>query len=213
MNHDLRTPFVILGLGLALGLAAGCGPTDVWSDSQLGSELAIPTSFALQNQDSNLVATAVALRDDVDNTVDFTITEGDIEVQSAEGGLLGLTDLDVTLDDVSIPASILPPDGLMLTDLHVALDAGASGVAEWTADDRRVEVALDVDLALSWSMLRDGASHPLADVHVSSVPVYLTVERDGGRLRASLSADRRGRFWSWADTFELRDLSAELSAD
>lgn len=213
MNHDLRTPFAILGLGLAVGLAAGCGPTDVWGDSELGAELAIPTSFALENQDSHLVATAVALRDDRDNTIDFTITEGRIEVQSAAGGRLGLSDLDVTLEDVTIPDSILPPDGLVLTDLHVTLDAGASGVAEWTADDRRVEVALDVDLALAWSMLRDGASHPLADVHVSAVPVYLIVERDGGGLRASLAADRRGRFWSWADTFELRDLSAELSAE
>lgn len=194
-------------------LAAACGPTETASDGEpdLASELRLPRQVTLAPQDSRLGAHAVALRDDRENPVEFGVLAGDIEVQS-DGGRLGLTGLEISLADVSIPAEILPPRGLELTDLHVRLETGASAEAEWTADDQRVEVALEVGLGASWAMVRDGAVHPLADLHVADVPVYLVIERDGGGLRASLSADRRGRFWSWAETFELRDLRAELSA-
>jgi hypothetical protein len=197
----------------ALAVLGACGPTDSDPDSppELGDELAAPRAFALAAGDSAIGARAIALRADRESAIDLEIISGDLAVQAA-GDRLVLTDLDVAIADVAIPDDILPPSGVVLTDLAVRLGDSASAEAEWTADGRRVEAALEIDLVISWSMIRDGVTYPLADVRIAAIPIYLVVEQGGDALAVSLSADRDGAFWSWASTFEMRDLTLELVA-
>jgi hypothetical protein len=202
-----------LAILASLATLAACGPTDVdpHSPPALADELAAPRVFDLATGDSAIGARALALRADRESAIDLEIRSGALEVQAA-GDRLVLADLEVAVADVAIPPDILPPSGVILTDLALRLGESASAEAEWTADGRRAEAAIEIDLVISWSMIRDGVVYPLADVRIRAIPIYLVVEREGGALTVSLSADREGPFWSWASTFEMRDLRLELLA-
>lgn len=208
LTQLLKSAALLAVFPTALGCAAGAFDSDPASD--LEETLRAPRTFSLDLPDSVIHAVAVALREGTETAVDFEIVTGEIELM-ADGGALGITDIDVDLADVTIPETVLPPNGLVLTDMSVDLEAVSSAEAEWTTDGRRVDATIEVDLTVQWAMLRDGESHPLADVHVSGLPISVAVTRDGDLLDLSLAADRSGAFWSWAQTFELRDLELALA--
>lgn len=193
----------------ALGCAAdGADLEEPASD--LEATLRAPRTFSVKLPESLVHAVAVALREGTETAVDFEIVAGEIELMAHDGGL-GLTALAIDLADVTIPETVLPPSGLVLTDMRVDLEAPASAEAEWTTDGRRADATIPVDLVVEWAMLRDGRSFPLADVRVAGLPISIGVTRDGEQLDLSLAADRTGAFWSWAETFELRDLELQLA--
>ena len=207
LTQVLKSTVLVAALPFALGCAAEGDALEPASD--LEDTLRAPRMFSV-DPESIIHAVAVALRQDSESAVDFEIVTGEIELMARDGAL-GITHIHVELADVTIPATVLPPNGLVLTDMSIDLGSAASAEAEWTTDGRRVDATIDVDLTVEWAMLRDGESYPLADVRVIDLPIAVAVTRDGDRLDLSLAADRSGPFWSWAETFELRDLQLELA--
>lgn len=212
MLHMSKHLTVIAVLFASLAIAAcGVEPLDSSSDSgDLEELLAAPRTFGIDETTSAINALAVALRQGTESNIEFEIVSGEVALQASDGDL-SISGVQVVLADVTIPETVLPPNGLVITDMLVTLDGSATAAAEWTGDGRRADASFAVDFTVKWSMLRDGSSYPLADVLFQDLPLHLGVTRDGDGIDIDVSADRDGAFWSWAETFELRDLEMSLA--
>ncbi len=209
--------FICLTASLAAVTAvatAGCAesdPTPV-NDSQLFDDLRLEPSFEIGHSTGTIIADAAALRRDLETSIDFAVEGGEISIAASSGGLLSLVDFSIALGDVTVPADILPPRGLELTDISVRLGQLVTVEADWDVDGEGVTADVTVDLVLSWATRRDGRTVPLGDINVTDVPLTVTAERDGHSAAVSISAHRDGAFWTWARTFELRNLSVFVDA-
>lgn len=177
--------------------------------SDLAAELGSQPSYEFEIDASQITASAAALRIDEVREVDFEVLSGDVVVAS-EGELLSLVDLHVELGDVVVSPDVLPPRGLELTDISVDLLSVASGSAEWSGDNQ-VSATVTASFVLHWAAVRDDRAVPLADITIDGVPMAITVKRDGS-TSVSMTAAKGGPFWTWAETFELRDLDLALAA-
>jgi hypothetical protein len=209
-DMSMHAPKIATSFLVLLTTACSADPdAPAGEPEDLESTLAVSRAFEIDGADSELRAVAVALREDTENLIEFEIVSGEVEL-SAAGGALSIEAVEVALADVMIPETVLPR-GLVITGMLITLDAPVTAPAEWTTDGRRADVSLSVDLTVEWAMLRDGTVFPLADVHLRDLPLQVGVTRDGDSLDIDVAADRTGAFWSWADTFELRDLAISLA--
>jgi len=199
--------------------AAGEDPAD---DGEavpgLAERLAGPTSFAVLGQNSGgsrVQLTAVSLSDDETASVELTVTGGalTLSLDQTDGvERIRFHDLVLDCDDVAVSPAMVPPDGLVLTDLTMDLGEPASAELGWrTGDAIEADAALSVDV--KWAVEVESSAVDLAPIRMPSLAFAVTVEDDrDGQLVAHLGASNAGRFWSWAGIFELRDLELDLVA-
>ena len=181
----------------------------------LTQRLSQPTPLAVaQGSDGSAAEfNAVALRDGPTAHVELNVTDGALTVHRLDGDSgLRIENLVVDVNDATVSPTVMPPYGLHVTDISMVLDQPAhADVTDESA--HHIEATATVSVALQWSAVLDHGAVELAPIHLIDVPVDIEIdETDAGELLASLHAARTGAFWSWADTFELRDLSLDLAA-
>jgi hypothetical protein len=214
------------------GLAAGCatgeelegglgGRGDGDGDEEprtLDERLAGPLQLTVLDRDQgggSLHLTAVSLTDDLSAPVELFLSGGVLTLSLDDSGgpeAIRFHDLDLGAEDVRVPETMVPPDGLLLTNLRMRLEAPADAeLGLHTGDQLEAGAALSVDVG--WSVEVDSGEVDLAPIHLPALDFDVSVEQDAdGRVLARLRAASAGSFWSWAGIFELRDLDLDIVA-
>ena len=107
---------------------------------------------------------------------------------------------------------MLPPTGVDLVDLQVNLYRVASAPAQWSAAGDSVRAIVPVTLSVDWSLSRDAVVYELAPVVVEDLELLVEASGEDGAMSVRLAASRDAAFWSWAETFELSELTLDLRA-
>jgi hypothetical protein len=132
-----------------------------------------------------------------------------LHVRDDKAELDGVT---LPLGDVTIPASALPPKGLILRNLVVKAPATKAEIMH--AQDDALELRATVPLSLDWSMqLDDGSLYPLGTVHTEPVNVDVQVVRSGGSVIATVQAACLGTCWAVDGVAKLSDGALYVESD
>ena len=216
-----------IGLALA-GFLAGCaggadfgdalpepGSDDGDSPPGEGMErLAEPTTFTIADAAAGSGArlVAVALGDEVTEAVELSVAGGTITLSRDEDGRVRFHDLEMSTADVLVAPSVVPPDGLTLTDLTMEL-AAPSVVQSGSTGADQIDASAELSIDVQWSVVLSHGTVGLAPIRLPALTTEITVEASAsGELEAHLTASHPGAFWNWAEIFELRDLELDLVA-
>jgi hypothetical protein len=143
--------------------------------------------------------------------VDLKLDSGKLIAHASPRGALTLTALEVDLQTITIPASVIGHEA-ELTRPHLQLTAPTEATTAWT-DDNHADATATLALELSWSLTVDGVGLPLGAPSLPPLPVKLTLLGDGDRVTAELRVHAPGEVWSWADLIVLSDLELVVGAD
>jgi hypothetical protein len=200
---------------------AGCSSSDaltpdVDDDRTLVGTLQTPAELQVDGP-ASLVAVRVESRTPNEETrtsaVDFTVTRGQLGVRADRDGNLVVNAVEFDLEDIQISPEMLPPDGLMLRELHVRLDYPASAPFEWRSDNTASgEVSLHVTVDWSAEFGEQRKVYPLRSIEFEDLRVHGDLAFQDGHVVVHASAAQDGTFWEWAQMFELTDLVLELDA-
>jgi len=143
-----------------------------------------------------------------------TITGGAAVLRATPDGTLLVEDLDVTLDDIVVPAGELGPAPIHLTDVSLHLGTQIAVDATWSPTGQSVAGSGTGDLLLDWSLvLDDGSPYQLATQKLAERPFQVAVrEDDTGRLTAAITMSADGELRSFAGAVTLRDLTMAVVA-
>lgn len=180
----------------------------------LRERLAAPTQFVVADQPggSSASVVAIALGDGQTAAVELSVVGGLVTLSLDSQNRVVFHELLVDTDDVLVSPVLVPPDGLMLTDLTVELAEPATvQLGSWSDDEVAAGAELAVDV--KWAVQVDHGVVDLAPIRLDDLAFDVSVESDeSGRLAARLTASQPGTFWSWAGIFELHDLEIDLVA-
>ena len=202
-----------------VALLACQGEEEVWGDAPhnggepLLHQLAVPRRLAIAPSaltTPGSFATARASGPDQEAELPLPITGGSLELWSPHEGMLFVSELEVALPDVEVPADVLPPNGAHLTDVSVRLTRPAT--LEPTDDGQTLRVIAPMDLEVTWALVVGDTVHTLDPLALDRLPISLEIRPDAlGRLQARVVGFRDGSFWRWAG-FGLSDLTVDLLA-
>ena len=143
-----------------------------------------------------------------------TVTGGAAVLRATPDGTLLVEDLDVTLDDVIVPAGALGAQPIHLTDVTLHLGTQIAVDATWSPTGESVAGSGTGDLLLDWSLvLDDGTPYQLATQKLAERPFQVAVrEDDTGRLTAAVTMTADGELRQFADSVTLSDLHMAVVA-
>jgi hypothetical protein len=195
-----------------LAAVACASPAASTEPASMRERLSIDTPMYIAASDSAGAITA-QLRTGTgwdDGLVDLKLDSGKLIAHASPGGAVTLTALEVELQTITIPASVIGHEA-ELTRPHLQLTAPIEASTTWT-DDNHADATATVALALSWSLTVDGVGLPLGAPSLPPLPVTLTLTGDGDRVTAELRVHAAGEVWSWADLIKLSDLELVVGA-
>jgi hypothetical protein len=182
---------------IAASAIAGCtGPPEDLSDSQwravpLGGSVRVLASI---DRGETRIAT----------TVDVPVVAGEasIDVDRLGGTTIAIDRLDLALDDVELPESILP-HGVRLTDLRLTMESPIA------TDHGSAEIAL----SLAWSMRIDGRTWALAPQRLDGLALDTATGDDGDTVTLDAHVRGDGVRWSWADIVTFADVAIDVRGE
>jgi hypothetical protein len=219
----LLSAVVVLSLGCGVGavpvVEGGLPPCGVSLPSAKERLEEMPVTFLFQPGASFGSFTARRpLLEEAPVGLPLVVQDGRLELQAgldAWGERLTVTRYQARLADVQFPAELLPPRGLVVTNLRFNLSNPAALRVHWLGDGAvgtgSGTVAIDLHAALR---LSDGTTSPLDVGHLVAVPIDVLVERSGdGILLLSATARLDGPLWSWGGLFELGNVTFAVEAN
>jgi hypothetical protein len=213
MNPTSR-PILLGSCALAALLGSACGdePLDgMAGERNLVDRLAIPTSFVLDPAGSAVTVVAGSREGGLED-IDLDLLDGVFVTRVNPRGEILVESLQIEVGDIDLPPAVVPPGGLPLRDIRLTIQRPGGGTFDDLGD--MVAAVVELDVLIEWSAAfgPDGSVYPLRAIRLDNLPVALEIESAGaGQLRARLSAVHDGGFWSWAERFELRDLTVDLT--
>ncbi|MEE8410084.1 MAG: hypothetical protein V3T05_10785 [Myxococcota bacterium] len=154
-----------------------------------------------------------------DPKVRLPIRTGGIVVWLDPDGSFWIDGLSIELDELTVDADAVPPDGILLSDLRVTLAERAVAEPIWNDDRTALEAELTLELQFNWSWRQpDGdEAHPLAPQSISGLLLTLRVSTDAEQ-QLSLAASGQGSGLMWilenmfgdGNSLELYDPALEL---
>jgi len=138
------------------------------------------------------------------------LREGTLAIAPGPDGGITLSALTLDFDEIRIAPSRLD---IELTDVQITLAAAQVGETTWV-DEREAHVEMQVDLVLSWSLVRDdGSAWPLAPQRVEGIAVGLTARLgEDGKVTVELDGGTEDTLFRWSGLAELRGLDVALTA-
>ena len=212
----VRRALPVLAVAAALPACAAAdlgAPGEPAEDLTLEERLARPTTVGVASSAEGSFARvqAVSLRDGATYEVEVGIRGGAITLSLDDEGRLRLEGLAAQGDDIQMAQTMLPPEGLTLTGIELALAAPASGPV--TSAGGAMTASAGCALDVHWAVELESGVVDLAPIRLAELPFDLLVsEGADGAVEARLTAEHAGPFWSWAGLFELRDLEIDLVA-
>jgi hypothetical protein len=208
-----RIPTLSLLLGLALTTSACAFDDGGVDDAPLASQLGDRVFL-------DLAATshvAINAFDGDGNALDYVepkITGGRVVLRTTGDGWLLVEDLEIQLDDVTIPAGSLADQPVYVTDIELRLGTQLAAQPFWAGDGRAVWATGDADLLLDWSWLTpDGDVYPLATQQLGATVFDVAATLDEhDTLTAQVSSSVRGEVHELNGLVRFEDLSIAVDA-
>jgi hypothetical protein len=145
--------------------------------------------------------------------LDLPVAELKLELQTGAHPQLAM--LEVPVGDIDVSAEALPPHGLQLRDLRLAVDAPVA-LDVIHAQDDALELRASTPLTLHWSVvLEDGTLWPLGPTRTVPVDVEVQVVRANGQSTLTATTHCPGTCWELDGVANLSDgsLYVEAAAD
>jgi hypothetical protein len=146
--------------------------------------------------------------------VDPTVLGGQAVLRTTEDGWLLVEDLDIPLDDVTVPPGVLSDRPVTFTDLYLRLGTQlAVPLLAPLGDDTTALAGFgDADLLLDWAMLSwEGDVLPLAMRRIADAPFTVNLALDDEqRLHASINGRVDGVVDELGELVVLRDLQVDV---
>jgi hypothetical protein len=182
--------------------------------SSVRAELESGREFVLVPSASTLDVT-VQRREGEAVRASLAVLGGDAAASVAADGEVRVERLRFDVDDIVMRPETLPPDGLHLTGVRLALDTLVDVRTQWTNRDNDATIQGEASLLLDWAVkASDGRVLPLATQHLPPLPFTASLRRSAsGTLAANVGTVATGVFWTWGDILELSDLAVDLSAE
>jgi hypothetical protein len=194
-------------------LGAACGFTPEGGGEGLATQLR-KRAFLDVSTDSDVAVSATA-RGGQNLDVTPGVLGGQAVLRTTTDGWLLVEDLEIPLDDVTVPAGVLADRPVVFTDLALRLGTQLAIAPLAPIDDSDVSLIGrgDADLLLDWAMVSwDNQQHlPLAMRRIADVPFAVAVEMDtAGDLHASITARVDGVVDELGELVALRDLQVDV---
>jgi len=194
-------------------LAGGCGAaTSTPGPLSLAAPVQV-TSAGMVSANSTLQFTVIGGVGDEPATVNTAVTA--LSLRLITGERPSLTLMALPLGDMDVSGGAMPPTGLQLRELTVALREPAQ-VTVTRAETDRLTVTATVLFELHWAMrLPDGTNYALGPVPMAPMPLTLDVARDAlDDPRVVLHTSCAGVCWRIEGVATVRDatLHAEATA-
>lgn len=212
MSRPTQSYFPLIVLTLLAGCAAPApdAPADAPSlQRRLRSGAVVSVSPALSQ---GRVDVRLPIVEHVPSRLPLPVLGGRAFLQTAPDDTLVLHDLTVLVGDAHLPPQRLPPRGLTIASIHIALADPTPFETEWLGDNE-LFASTRADLLLDWSMvLRDGSEHHLAQERLEGarIDVHAFLDADGDVVTTTdVVLDE---VHHWAGLVTLSNLSLELDA-
>jgi hypothetical protein len=210
----MKTSLSLLATTLSATLfTAACGFAPDGGGEGLATQLR-QRAFLDITKDSDVAVSATG-RGGQSLAVNPNVLGGEAILRTTQDGWLLVEDLEIPLDDVTVPPGMLSDRPVVFTDIVLRL--GTQLAVEPLAPVDEADVSLvgwgDADLLLDWSMLSwDGQDHlPLAMRRIADVPFAVAVELDAdGELHASITARVDGVVDDLGELVVLKDLAVDV---
>jgi hypothetical protein len=194
---------------LATACAADIGGPDHEPSGSLTDRLSAPVAVSIAPSGSAARVRAVSLRDGSPTDVELAIVGGTLTL-AASDGQLRVDRLEVGAADITVGASVIPPDGVRLTGIALDLSTPASGALAMLSDSAG-SVAAVWDVQLRWAVELEHGVVDLAPIRLPAMSFEMSLALDDdGAVDAHLTAAEPGSFWSWAGIFALSQLELDL---
>ena len=195
---------ILLGCVMA---ATGCTEGHPAANDSLARPIQVETGAVTQADVSFTIAGGFAAA----TQVAMTVAKPLVKLHTT-GDRAMLDAITLPLGDVTIPATALPPKGLVLRNLVVTAPATRAEVLH--AQNDALELRANLPLSLDWSLqLDDGSLYPLGTVHTAPLNVDIDVVRADGQTTATVQAACVGTCWSVDGVATLSNGSMYLEAD
>jgi len=173
------------------------------------SRLQTPTTLVIDGA-ASLMAVNARVEDSEQTPIQFTIVNGMVEVRADATGDIIVHQFEFDLEDVSIGAEALPPNGLQLRSMSVKMDYPVLATPEWTTTTASAEFTISV--TADWSAEFNGHVYSLQAIELPELLVQADLTLKDGVISAQVSGSQDGAFWNWANKFEMADLVVEVDA-
>lgn len=205
-------PLSLLPLTLLAASAAACGFEPGGAGEDLATQLR-RRAFLDVSADSDLAVSATA-RSGQALAVDPGVLGGQAVLRTTADGWLLVEDLEIPLEDVTVPAGVLADRPVTFTDLALRLGTqlAVQPLVPLDGDDATLAGWGDADLLLDWSMQSwDGDHLPLAMRRIADAPFAVAIQLDvDGRVHASISTRVDGVVDELGELVVLRDLAVDV---
>lgn len=209
VRHGLAPSAVLAGLAAFAGACGPSGPAPAPGEPPLVERLATPTPFQVDLGGSTAAVVARAEGEVEPTEFDLDILGGSAVARVTGAEELVVESFSVDIDSVTIPAELVPPDGLPLRDIRVTIERPGGAPLDDLGD--MIATVVELDVLVEWSgEFEDGRLYPLRSMRLENLPVSVEIQEAEGGLRAHLTAVRQGPFWEWGGMFELSDLTVDL---
>lgn len=190
-----------------IAATAGCAEGHPSTTDSLAAPVQVSTGAVATSDVSFTIAGGFAAA----TPVAMTVAQPRVELHTT-GDRATLDAIELPLGDVTIPASALPPKGLVLR--HLVVKAPATRAVILQRQDDALELRATLPLSLDWAMqLDDGSLYPLGTVHTEPVHVDVDIVRAGGRTTATVQAACLGTCFALDGIATLSDGALYLEAD
>jgi hypothetical protein len=151
------------------------------------------------------------------NELDYVepkVVDGRVVLRSSGDGWLLVEDLDIRLEDVTIPAGELADEPIYLTDVELRLGTQLAAQPFWAGDRRAVWGTGPADVLLDWSWLTSsGTVYPLATQRLGEAEFTLAVTLDEhDTLTAEVATAMPGEIHELTGLVTFADLSIAVDA-
>jgi hypothetical protein len=206
--------FPLLLATAALGLPA-CAFDDGGTDEGRPLAAQLDTRVYLDLAPSSHVG--VSAYDADGNHLDYVepvVAGGQVILRSSGDGWLLVEDLEIQLEDVTIPAGELADQPIYVTDIELRLGTQIAAQPFWAGDGRAVWGTGDADLLLDWSwLLPNGDVYPLATQKLGAAEFTLAVTLDDyDTMSAEVATAMPGEVHELTGLVTFKDLSIAVDA-
>ncbi len=209
----MKTFHILPAVLPAILFTAACGFEPDGGGDSLATQLR-QRAFLDVSSDSDVAVSATA-RGGQNLDVNPGVLGGQAVLRTTQDGWLLVEDLEIPLDDVTVPPGMLSERPVVFTDISLRLGTQLAVRPLAPIDDESVSLVGwgDADLLLDWAMLSwDGTQHfPLAMRRIADVPFAVAIEMDAaGDLHASITARVDGVVDDLGELVVLRDLAVDV---
>lgn len=131
------------------------------------------------------------------------IEDGHLALRTTPNGAVFVDALAISVGDLEIGAEVLPPDGMVLTELELLLTKTTLDT-QWI-DDEVAVATVRTPVRLGWAIFEDGDVVSLAEATLDDLELRFEIVDNGDGVGVDMSMIGSGVVWAWGGLAQLED--------